>query len=46
MPDAEPETKDAGPPAETTPKADPDSGSSGAEEGRSPLEEESYSEER
>jgi carbon monoxide dehydrogenase subunit G len=45
-PEAEPETKDAGPPAETTPEADPESGSSGAEEGRSPLEEESYSEER
>jgi carbon monoxide dehydrogenase subunit G len=44
----EPETKDYGPPAETTPEGDPaaDAGSSGAEEGLHPLEEESYSEER
>ena len=42
------ETKDYGPPAETTPESDPatDAGSSGAEEGLSPLEEESYSSER
>ncbi len=41
----DPETKDYGPPAETTPEADPavDAGSSGAEEGLSPLEKESYS---
>jgi carbon monoxide dehydrogenase subunit G len=47
-PETDPETKDAGPPAETTPEADPakEAGSSGAEEGISPLEEESYSEER
>jgi uncharacterized protein len=47
-PDAEAETKDAGPPAETTPESDPaaDAGSSGAEEGHHPLEEESYSENR
>jgi uncharacterized protein len=47
-PKTEPETKDFGPPAETTPEADPagEAGSSGAEEGLSPLEEESYSEER
>jgi uncharacterized protein len=44
----DPETKDSGPPAETTPESDPatDAGSSGAEEGLSPLEEESYSSER
>jgi carbon monoxide dehydrogenase subunit G len=44
----DPETKDAGPAAETTPEAEPaeQAGSSGAEEGRSPLEEESYSDER
>jgi uncharacterized protein len=44
----DPETKDYGPPAETTPEADPaqEAGSSGAEEGSHPLEEESYSEER
>ena len=43
----DPETKDYGPPAETTPESDPavDAGSSGAEEGLSPLEEESYSSE-
>lgn len=42
------DTKDYGPPAETTPEGDPavDSGSSGAEEGLHPLDEESYSEER
>jgi uncharacterized protein len=47
-PDAEAETKDAGPPAETTPESDlaADAGSSGAEEGHHPLEEESYSENR
>ena len=47
-PGAEPETKDSGPPAETTPEADPaeEAGSSGAEEGISPLEEESYPEKR
>ena len=46
--ETDPETKDYGPPAETTPEADPavDAGSSGAEEGFHPLEEESYSEER
>lgn len=44
----DPETKDYGPPAETSPESDPavDAGSSGAEEGLSPLEEESYSSER
>ena len=44
----DPETKDYGPPAETTPESDPavDAGSSGAEEGLSPLEKESYSDER
>jgi hypothetical protein len=44
----DPETKDYGPPADTTPEGDPaaDAGSSGAEEGLHPLEEESYSEER
>jgi uncharacterized protein len=44
----ESETEDAGPPAETTSEADPasDAGSSGAEEGHHPLEEESYSEDR
>jgi uncharacterized protein len=44
----DPETKDYGPPAETTSEADPaeEAGSSGAEEGSHPLEEESYSEER
>jgi carbon monoxide dehydrogenase subunit G len=44
----DPETKDYGPPAETTPESDPavDAGSSKAEEGLSPLEEESYSSER
>ena len=44
----DPETKDYGPPAETTPGGDPavDAGSSGAEEGLHPLEEESYSDER
>ena len=44
----DPETKDYGPPAETTPDGDPavDAGSSGAEEGLHPLEEESYSDER
>jgi uncharacterized protein len=44
----DPETKDSGPPAETTPGDDPaaDAGSSGAEEGHHPLEEESYSENR
>ncbi len=43
-----PETKDSGPPAETAPESDPavDAGSSGAEEGLHPLEEESYSDER
>jgi uncharacterized protein len=47
-PRTEPETQDAGPPAETTPEADPaaESGSSGAEEGISPLEEESYPDRR
>jgi carbon monoxide dehydrogenase subunit G len=47
-PDTEPETKDYGPPAETTPEGDPaeQAGSSGAEEGLNPLEEESYSDER
>jgi uncharacterized protein len=47
-PETEPETKDSGPPAETTPEADPagEAGSSGAEEGLSPLEEESYTDER
>ena len=46
--DADAETKDAGPPAESTPEGDPaaDAGSSGAEEGHHPLEEESYSENR
>ena len=46
--ETDPETKDYGPPAETTPEQDPavDAGSSGAEEGLSPLEEESYSSER
>ena len=46
--ETDPETKDYGPPAETTPEGDPavDAGSSGAEEGLHPLEEESYSEER
>ena len=46
--ETDPETKDYGPPAETTPESDPaaDAGSSGAEEGLSPLEEESYSSER
>jgi uncharacterized protein len=46
--EADPETKDYGPPAETIPEGDPavDAGSSGAEEGLHPLEEESYSEER
>ena len=40
--ETDPETKDYGPPAETTPESDPatDAGSSGAEEGLSPLEEE------
>ena len=44
----DPETKDYGPPAETTPESDPavDAGSSGAEEGLSPLEKESYSDDR
>jgi uncharacterized protein len=44
----DPETKDYGPPAETTPEAEPaeEAGSSGAEEGLSPWEEESYSDER
>jgi carbon monoxide dehydrogenase subunit G len=44
----DPETKDYGPPAETTAEADPaeEAGSSGAEEGLSPWEEEPYSEER
>jgi uncharacterized protein len=44
----DPETKDYGPPAETTPEGDPaeEAGSSGAEEGISPLEEESYPEQR
>jgi carbon monoxide dehydrogenase subunit G len=44
----DPETKDYGPPAKATPEGDPavDTGSSGAEEGLSPLEEESYSSER
>lgn len=44
-PDTDPETQDSGPPAETTPEGDPaaDAGSSGAEEGHHPLEEESYS---
>ena len=43
-----PETKDYGPPAETTPEKDPavDAGSSPAEEGLSPLEKESYSDDR
>jgi uncharacterized protein len=47
-PDTKPETKDSGPPAETTPEDDPaaDAGSSGAEEGHHPLEEGSYSEDR
>lgn len=42
------ETKDYGAPAAATPDSDPavDAGSSGAEEGLHPLEEESYSEER
>jgi len=46
--DTDPETKDYGPPAEATPESDPavDAGSSGAEEGLHPLEEESYSDER
>jgi uncharacterized protein len=44
----DPETKDYGPPAETTPEAEPaeEAGSSGAAEGLSPWEEESYSDER
>ena len=44
----ESEAEDAGPPAETTSEADPasDAGSSGAEEGHHPMEEESYSEDR
>jgi carbon monoxide dehydrogenase subunit G len=44
----DPETKDYGPPADTTPEAEPaeEAGSSGAEEGLHPLEEESYSDER
>ena len=47
-PHTDPETKDYGPPADATTEGDPavDAGSSGAEEGLSPLEEESYSEER
>jgi uncharacterized protein len=47
-PTTDPETKDYGPPAEATPEGDPavDTGSSGAEEGLSPLEEESYSSDR
>jgi carbon monoxide dehydrogenase subunit G len=47
-PGTDPETKDSGPPTETTPEDDPaaDAGSSGAEEGHHPLEEESYTEER
>jgi uncharacterized protein len=46
--ETDPETKDYGPTAETTPEGDPavDAGSSGAEEGLHPLEEESYSDER
>jgi carbon monoxide dehydrogenase subunit G len=46
--ETDPETKDYGPPADTTPEGEPaaDAGSSGAEEGLHPLEEESYSEER
>jgi len=46
--ETDPETKDYGRPAETTPEGDPavDAGSSGAEEGLHPLEEESYSDER
>ena len=46
-PGTDPETKDSGPPAETTPEDDPaaDAGSSGAQEGH-PLEEESYTENR
>jgi len=46
--ETDPETKDYGPPADATPEGDPavDAGSSGAEEGLHPLEEESYSEER
>ena len=46
--ETDPETKDYGPPAETTPESDPavEAGSSGAEEGLSPWEGESYSEER
>jgi carbon monoxide dehydrogenase subunit G len=44
----DPETKDYGPPAETTPEEDPavDAGSSGAEEGLSPWDKESYSDDR
>ena len=46
--ETDPDVKDYGPPADTTPEADPavDAGSSGAEEGHHPLEEESYTEER
>jgi len=46
--ETDPETKDYGPPADAPAEPDPaeDAGSSGAEEGLSPLEEESYSEER
>lgn len=46
--ETDPESKDYGRAAETTPEDDPavDAGSSGAEEGLHPLEEESYSDER
>jgi uncharacterized protein len=44
----DPELKDYGPPAETTPEPDPavEAGTSGAEEGLSPWEEEPYQDER
>jgi uncharacterized protein len=43
--ETDPETKDYGPPAPTTPESDPaeEAGSSGAEEGISPLEDDAYS---
>jgi hypothetical protein len=43
--ETDPELKDYGPPADTDEDAEPDAGTSGAEEGLSPWEPESYTDE-
>ena len=43
-PETDPEVKDYGPPAESDEDAEPDAGTSGADEGISPLAPEAYDE--